>query len=62
MFMDLKEKVINETIMVLSTRYSSEDLRFIQNIMSCCFQEFDVIQKKDLPSTEIIDNNYILRH
>lgn len=60
--MDLKEKVINETIMTLSTRYPSEDLRFIQNIMSCCFQEFDVIQKKDLPSTEIINNDYILRH
>lgn len=60
--MDLKEKAMGNVMVMLSAKYGSDDLRFIQSVLVTCLQDFNFEQKRDLPSNDIIDNEKILRH
>lgn len=60
--MDLKEKLINNVTVMLSTHLNSNDLVFVNNVLSLCLNEYEVKQSKELPSIEVMNNDYILKH
>lgn len=60
--MDLKEKMIGSIVTMLSTRFNSDDLTFVQNVLTICLHEYNVIPSKELPSTEILSNDNIIKH
>ena len=60
--MDLKEKIIGSVITMLSTKFNSTDLTFVQNVLAVCLHDYTVMQTKELPSNEVLNNDNIIRH
>ena len=60
--MDTKEQIIGKVITFLSDQLSPDALNMIKNIMSACLNEYDLSPKKNLPTTEVVDNEKIIRH
>ena len=60
--MDLKEKIIGSVITMLSTKFNSTDLTFVQNVLTVCLHDYTVMQTKELPSNEVLNNDNIIRH
>lgn len=60
--MDLKEKFIGNTLTVMAMDLTSEQLQKLRNCLITQFQENDLIPHKELPSEEVIDNTYIVKH
>lgn len=60
--MNIKEKIIGNAIVMLSTRFNTNELNFVKNVLTICFQNIDCANSKELPSTEIVNNEYILKH
>lgn len=58
--MDVKEKVIGSIIV----RLANEDLTMenVINTVSICLNDYDLVQHKDLPSVDVIDNLKIVKH
>ena len=53
--MNIKEKIIGNAIVMLSTRFNTNELNFVQNVLTICFQNIDCVNSNELPSTEIVN-------
>ena len=60
--MDLKEKMIGSIITMLSTKFNSSDLTFVQNVLTVCLHDYTVMPAKELPSNEVLNNDNIIIH
>lgn len=60
--MDLKERFIGNAIIMMSTKLDQETLCDLRNCLITLLEENDLVPHKELPSDEVIDNSYILKH
>lgn len=60
--MDLKERFIGNAIVMMSTDLDNEQLQKLRNCLITLLEESDIVPHKDLPSEEVVDNSYILKH
>lgn len=60
--MDLKERFIVNAIIMMSTKLDQETLCDLRNCLITLLEENNLVPLKELPSDEVIDNSYILKH
>ena len=60
--MDLKERFIGNILTEMAMDLTSEQLQKLRNCLITQFQENDLVPHKELPSEEVIDNTYIVKH
>lgn len=60
--MELKEQFIGNVITTMSTDLNNEQLQNLRNCLITLFCENDLVSHKELPSDEVVDNSYILKH
>ena len=59
---ELKEKLIRNIITIMAVDLDSEQLSKLRNCLISQLSDADIIPTKELPSTEVINNDEILRH
>ena len=60
--MDTKEKLIGNMMAILGSDLTSEQLRLVKNCVVTLLQDYELVEQTELPSTEILDDTYILKH
>ena len=60
--MDLKERFIESAIVMMSTKTGKEILYDLRNCLITLLEDYDLIPHKELPSQEVIDKSYVLKH
>lgn len=60
--MDIQEKIIGSVVTFLADQLPPEALNIVKNVISACLNEYDFVPRKNLPSTEVYDNQKIIRH
>lgn len=60
--MDLKERFINNVMVMMSTKMDKETLYDLRNCLITLLEDNDLIPHKELPSQEVVDNTYVLKH
>lgn len=60
--MDNKEKLISDTITILGNELTSEQLNLVRNCMTTLLGDYDIVEHTELPSVEVVNDTYILKH
>ena len=60
--MDLKERFIENTIVMMSTKMDKGALYDLRNCLITLLEDYDLIPHKELLSQEVVDNSYVLKH
>ena len=60
--MDIKEKLIENVVTILGTDLTSDQLKLVKNCMTILLQDYDLVEHAELPSTDVVNDTYILKH
>lgn len=60
--MDLKERLIGNAMSILGADLTSGQLKLVRNCITILLQDYDLVEHRDLPSTEVVDDTHILKH
>ena len=60
--MDLKERFIENAIIMMSTKLDKETLYDLRNCLITLLEDYDLIPHKELLSQEVIDNSYVMNN
>ena len=60
--MDNKERFIGDMVTIMSGDLTSEQLSRMRNCMVGLLARYDLVEHKDLPSTEVVTDEYILKY
>lgn len=60
--MDNKEQFIRNMITILGNDFSNNQLSLIRNCMVNLLSEYDIIERKQLPSTDIVSDEQIIKY
>lgn len=60
--MDLKERFVSNVMVMMSTKLDKETLYDLRNCLITLLEDNDLVPHKELPSQEVVDNTYVIKH
>ena len=60
--MDNKERFIGNVITILGSELTSEQLGLVRNCLTTLLCDYDLVTHSELPSMEVLNDDYILKH
>lgn len=60
--MDNKERFIGNVVTIMSNDLTSEQLALMRNCITSLLAEYDLVEHKELPTTEVVTDEHILKY